>query len=46
MGTVRKFADDTNLGNRASTAKERSEMQEALDALVALAENGIQRSKV
>ena len=38
LGIVRKFADDTKLGHRASTDKERSEMQEALDALVAWAE--------
>ncbi len=35
---MRKFADDTKLGHRVSTDKERREMQEALDALVAWAE--------
>jgi hypothetical protein len=38
LGIVRKFADDTKLGHGAGTDKERSEMQEALDALVAWAE--------
>ncbi len=38
LGIVRKFADNTKLGHRASTDNNRSEMQKALDALVAWAE--------
>jgi hypothetical protein len=29
---MRKFAEDTKMGHRASTEEERSELQEALDA--------------